>query len=103
MSTQQSAQERAEQRAKAYAEPRSRTYVDMRNIMRDFLAGETSGYQIAIDELNAKITTLEAQNKKLGDVVLEMTTIIGAFRPTSWSLDRHVELVKQLKQERGNE
>ena len=109
MSTQQSAQERAEKYVAQYFSDTG--CVDALECAEDFLAGEISGHQRAMDEMSAKITDLEAQNKKLGDVVLEMAKAFKLIanncvdkvtaEDSAWVLERSADLIKQLKQERG--
>ena len=166
MSTQQSAQERAEkwcaENVPTVILGRAGQLIDARNIdaERAFLAGEISGHQRAMDEMSAKasegfegffdrkkatqddlrvtngmgycdtliyyirksqqearapllskIADLEAQNKKLGDVVLEMVKVLDSIRSNcnDWVtvedagslLDDNSILIDQLKQERG--
>jgi hypothetical protein len=170
MSTQQSAQQRAAAFAyKHHCESEYNSRTD--DLEGAFLAGETSGYQIAMDEMSAKsaegfedwydkrsilraviktyepwqagrapllakiaelekevatirsafnhcggqdlaIDDLEAQNKKLGDVVLDMAKAVDGddgykkwlgLNPDSHFSEDHLAVIKQLKQERGNE
>jgi hypothetical protein len=143
MSTQQEAQERAEN----YLETDDYCNEDKpKDIARDaFLAGEASGERITLERLAAKIAelekyindkasngyvcecmtdcgcyetrlvTLEAQNKKLSDVVLEMADVLRLIemrregfeedlvecpKLASEELEGHADLIKQLKQER---
>jgi hypothetical protein len=141
MELKNSAQERARQYFEALS-PGEKARPIRLDITNAFTAGEISGHRRAMDEMGylsatqcvhpealiiregqdgitcakqERITDLEAENKKLGDVVLEMVDGFESYadvnsycrrecertEPAEGLLKDHAEIIKQLKQERG--